>query len=145
MVFTVLKSILRICRDSARANSFVFVSRRRFAEKEVLNVTANQINYQKLREDQRHNRAVESETGRHNVQQEAIGFATVGESQRHNQATEAVNWYTQNWMKENAANQLAETTRHNIEGESLRGDEIVMSGGKILGDLGTSILRLFAS
>lgn len=108
-------------------------------------MTANQINYQKLKEDRRHNLATESETGRHNVQQEAIGFATVGESRRHNQAAEAINWYTQDWMSTNAANQLAESARHNVEGESLKRSEIGISGGKVLGDLGASILRLFMS
>lgn len=77
-------------------------------------MTANQIAYQKLVEDRRHNRAQESETGRHNIQQEQIGWSDIGEKARHNVQTETVNWYT----AETSRGQTEEQARHNQATES---------------------------
>lgn len=77
-------------------------------------MTANQISYLRAKEEQRHNRAVESwnsntlqETSRHNKAQESTNWASLTETSRHNQSQEAVNWYT-----------ASETARHNqaVEG-----------------------------
>lgn len=67
-------------------------------------MTQNQINYWKLQEDSRHNQASETETNRHNVQQEGIDLSALAETSRHNRAGEA------------------ETQRHNVaaEGETAR-------------------------
>lgn len=69
-------------------------------------MTQNQIAFWSLKETQRANQARETETARHNVEQEAQGRDTVNESKRHNQATESFN-----------LSQLGETTRHNIATE----------------------------
>lgn len=67
-------------------------------------MTANQIAWQNMQENKRHNVRTENENVRHNV-------ATEGESARHNIATEF-----------NESNKLIETTRHNVatENESRR-------------------------
>lgn len=73
-------------------------------------MTHNQIEYWSLKEDQRHNRAVETETNRqnvavleetkrHNVASENFNLSSLAETTRHNKATET------------------ETQRHNIAGE----------------------------
>lgn len=77
-------------------------------------MTANQINYARHREDNRHNleterqgRDVITETHRHNVEQEKIGWGNVGvgyaqvaEAKRHNIATERINWYDVNSQRD---------------------------------------------
>jgi len=98
-------------------------------------MTANQINYQRLVEDRRHNRALEVESQRHNVVTEGQGNISIAEQRRHNVAAEGVNWYTAEKSAENAAagvqvnaerNQIqsdfntavtTETNRHNVESE----------------------------
>lgn len=57
-------------------------------------MTSNQIEFAKHKENQRHNRFVEGETKRHNVQEEGIGWGNLGELGRHNRATESINWYS---------------------------------------------------
>lgn len=76
-------------------------------------MTANQIAYQKLVEDRRHNRVTEGETSRHNIQQEGIGWSDLGERTRHNVETEGINWYT----AETTRSQAEEQARHNAETE----------------------------
>lgn len=75
-------------------------------------MTANQINYQKVVEERRKNRAQEAETARHNRQDEANRAAAVGaslavvdESRRHNQEQELINWYTTQWQGARAGDQ----------------------------------------
>lgn len=60
-------------------------------------MTANQISFARHKEDARHNKVVEAETSRHNVQQEGIGWADVRTKQdvyreqvRHNLADEDI-------------------------------------------------------
>lgn len=96
-------------------------------------MTANQIRYADLLETQRHNVASEdyynrslSETGRHNVQTEAIGFANVGlgyanlsELMRHNLVGEDVNWHSAATARLNAeTNELNAATRRDELGVS---------------------------
>lgn len=90
-------------------------------------MTANQIAYAKVREDQRHNVVTEGETGRHNLVTErqkdrdiAIGESTAlsqrmqaetardkqQEEVRHNFEQEGINWWS-------ATHGLSETQRHN--------------------------------
>lgn len=57
-------------------------------------MTSNQIEFAKHRENQRHNRFVEGESKRHNIQDEGIGWGNLNELGRHNRATESINWYS---------------------------------------------------
>jgi hypothetical protein len=64
-------------------------------------MTRNQIEFQKLKEDIRHNKQTESvaslsqlETARHNYADEGIQRSGVQETARHNVQTENINWYT---------------------------------------------------
>lgn len=57
-------------------------------------MTSNQIEFAKHKETQRHNRFVEVESKRHNVQEEGIGWGNLSELGRHNRATESINWYS---------------------------------------------------
>lgn len=61
-------------------------------------MTKNQIDFVEHKENVRHNKTVEAETGRHNTQQEGIG------------------WY----QASTAAGQLAEMKRHNLTDEQIR-------------------------
>lgn len=79
-------------------------------------MTQNQIKYWSYKEDQRHNRAIESvqdrtlaESIRHNQQTELLGFKTLEETTRHNQAQESIGW---GQIQLGYAN-LSETQRHN--------------------------------
>lgn len=87
-------------------------------------MTANQINFAKLREEQRHNAAMESQ-----------GIQTLSESNRHNVRTEEINWFKANSDKDIGLGQvgigmdrnaiqsdfntakIAEENRHNTETE----------------------------
>lgn len=117
-------------------------------------MTANQIAFYKAREEKRHNLQTEgqtdvaqSETKRHNLEQERVGWGNVGvgysgiaESRRHNVQTENLNWYqaenlaklqeaqgTSSLAQGTAALQQAqaaqgrvdEITRHNVVEEGL--------------------------
>lgn len=57
-------------------------------------MTSNQIEFAKHRENQRHNRLTETESKRHNVQEEGIGWGNLGELSRHNRETESINWFS---------------------------------------------------
>lgn len=57
-------------------------------------MTRNQIAFFTAKEQQRANRAAETETKRHNVAGETISSATQQEAARHNKEQEAVNWFT---------------------------------------------------
>lgn len=57
-------------------------------------MTSNQIEFAKHRENQRHNRFTETESKRHNVQEEGIGWGNLGELSRHNRETESINWFS---------------------------------------------------
>lgn len=46
-------------------------------------MTTNQINFAKLKEEQRHNEVIEGQ-----------GYSSIAESRRHNQAQESIGWYT---------------------------------------------------
>lgn len=56
-------------------------------------MTANQINFAKLVEENRHNKMMEQETARSNRANESIGYANINESSRHNQEMERTNWF----------------------------------------------------
>lgn len=97
-------------------------------------MTANQIAYNKAKEEQRHNRYTEqtdrahyermdSETNRHNVASEGFERGKLNESIRHNQAGESES-RRHNVADENIINswysgQLAETHRHNVINEGI--------------------------
>jgi len=74
-------------------------------------MTSLQVDYWKLKESERTNKANEGlryselqETVRHNQASEAIGWAQVGETQRHNVAQEELNLYHENaWQKQQNA------------------------------------------
>lgn len=77
-------------------------------------MTANQVNYARVVEERRKNRAQEAETARHNLESEsaqrsgvAATLAQVGENRRHNQEQELINWYTTQWQGSRAAAQSA--------------------------------------
>lgn len=57
-------------------------------------MTSNQIEFAKHRENQRHNRFTETESRRHNVQEEGIGWGNLNELSRHNRETESINWFS---------------------------------------------------
>lgn len=57
-------------------------------------MTSNQIEFAKHKENQRHNRFTETESKRHNVQEEGIGWGNLGELSRHNRETESINWFS---------------------------------------------------
>jgi hypothetical protein len=64
-------------------------------------MTRNQIEFQKLKEDIRHNKTSEAvaslsqaETARHNYADEGIQRSGVQETARHNVQTENINWYS---------------------------------------------------
>lgn len=63
--------------------------------KEVIMLTV-QVNYLSVAELERHNKAAEQETTRHNQREEKLGFDSLAETSRHNLATET------------------ETNRHNL-------------------------------
>lgn len=69
---------------------------------------AVQVQYWSLKESERHNKATEAETSRHNKETESLGWASLDETIRHNMATEA--YYN---------GQLNETVRHNLVQEDL--------------------------
>lgn len=74
-------------------------------------MTANQINFAKLKEDERSHRANEAinrQQAEAATSQAATAAARASEDQRAHQATESINWF-----------QAAETQRHNREGESV--------------------------
>lgn len=80
-------------------------------------MTANQINFAKLQEDIRHNRATEGEQARHNVEDErirsdtnAVSRETLAETVRHNVQTEAIN-------AEHYGRMDTETSRSNLARE----------------------------
>ena len=135
MVFTRSKS-KQITVLNALSHMLAIVRDNKYStRKEEYFLTSNQINYQNYLENVRHNQAVESETGRHNVSTETLGFATLGETQRHNVVGESetyrhnvqgenISWYS---ASENArhnrtseaqnASSLAESMRHNVASE----------------------------
>lgn len=57
-------------------------------------MTSNQIEFAKHKENVRHNRFTETESKRHNVQEEGIGWGNLGELSRHNRETESINWFS---------------------------------------------------
>lgn len=84
-------------------------------------MTANQVNYSRLREDRRHNVVGEGETQRHNVATEqltrsqiGLGFSNLAELARHNRQSEGLEQGKINL----GFSQLGETTRHNQQQES---------------------------
>lgn len=72
-------------------------------------MTRNQIDYLKLLETQRNNKAIERLTEARDQVNRDLGFATLGETTRHNYATEQHN-----------RSVLDETIRHNVFGEQLQ-------------------------
>lgn len=94
-------------------------------------MTKNQIEYLKLRETERANRANESLTQIRDATNRELGFATLGETTRHNKETEAHNLRVlgetnrHNLATENYQIQmLGETIRHNQQSEQLEGRKI---------------------
>lgn len=71
-------------------------------------MTANQINYQNLKETIRHNRTVEGETGRHNFATEGLTAREIAETTRHNVASEGL-----------SAADIREKQRHNVQTENI--------------------------
>lgn len=94
-------------------------------------MTRNQIEYSKLLETQRSNRAQEAQTRIRDENARALGFANLGETNRHNLVTESQNQLALDETsrhnlateKHNAA-VLAESARHNLETESLGRDTL---------------------
>lgn len=95
-------------------------------------MTHNQIEYQKLQEDTRHNLAVETETNRNNV-------AVLGETNRHNVITENEtgrhNVVTEKETnRHNVVNEdqgyrtIAENIRHNLADEGIRSEYNQITG-----------------
>lgn len=101
-------------------------------------MTANQINYAKLKEESRHNRVSErhehqdvatrryqastaafnaQETQRHNQEQERVNWWSARETQRHNQEQESANWF-------NIRTTTAETERHNRQTEDIQSRDV---------------------
>lgn len=97
--FTKFKNILNefVSTSLGQMSGLVNVEMQiRFAERRNY-MTANQVNYLRLREDRRHNVVSEGETGRHNVATESIqrgqlglGFQNLAELARHNTAQEGI-------------------------------------------------------
>lgn len=97
-------------------------------------MTSNQIAYFQAKETERHNKVMEAETGRHNVQDERIRTQSNliteshysrldSETLRHNLATEeqARQQLNLGYAQLDLGNrQLSETTRHNMASESLQ-------------------------
>lgn len=86
-------------------------------------MTTNQIAYFSAKEQQRHNYAVERETGRHNVAEESHFTRMDAETLRHNLATEQQARENLNlgYAQLDLGNrQLEETQRHNYASESLQ-------------------------
>nr|AVX53498.1 putative ORF1 [Marmot picobirnavirus] len=83
-------------------------------------MTGNQIEYQKLLEQRRANRASETETSKHNRATEGLGTSTLSETSRHNRAMEGRDLASyQESVRHNKASEafnlanLSETSRHN--------------------------------
>lgn len=78
-------------------------------------MTHNQIDFVKYKEDQRHNQATETETNRHNLQDEKYNFGSLAEATRHNKASEGIGYSN---VALGYAN-LGELNRHNLASESI--------------------------
>lgn len=102
MVLQVNKNITikSFCRPSRQTNRSVGW-REDEGRKEGCDITRNQIALSEHLENVRHNSVTETETQRHNVQDEAVrryaagaSYASVAEQRRHNLEQEAMGWVT---------------------------------------------------
>lgn len=99
-------------------------------------MTKNQIDYQNVKETQRHNRVVESQTGltldeakRHNQAVESYNLSGLSETQRHNREGEMINWYTAQNLA-NLQSAQADLARSDI-GVRARANEIAAYANEI--------------
>lgn len=100
-VFTILSKTFKQMLASLY-NTYSVMSKHLKLRKEVLSLTKNQIEFNKLRETQRANRASEDLTRKRDIASRDLGLSQLQETARHNMQVEL-----------NARDNLAEQFRHN--------------------------------